>query len=244
MSDPLQLDRTDEVLVVFAKAAIAGRSMTRLGETIGDDRAAELYAGFMADIAELVADVADRAEGAAVVAHAGRGEHESFAPFRRRDFDFVDQGGGDLGARLDRIVGRCFEAGAERVAVVGSDSPTLRRRHFRQMREALESADVAFGPSFDGGYYLVGLERPLPELFDRIDWSTPRVLHQSLERARGAEVLCELLEFWYDIDTFDDLRRLRTHVLEYLAERDGEAPPETATLLRQMDREGIFAESS
>ena len=91
----------------------------------------------------------------------------------------------------------------------------------------LGSQDVVFGPSFDGGYYLVGLGEIREEvaaaeevIFEAISWSSVRVLEQSWQRARQDGLLCELLSFWYDVDTFEDLKILRFHLKEYLAKRD------------------------
>ena len=111
--------------------------------------------------------------------------------------------------------------------VLGSDSPTLSTAHLHTARLTLHRCDVVFGPAFDGGYYLVGLadipaEAPAPEseIFDDIDWSSPRVMEQSWRRTTQHGLLCELLGYWYDIDTFEDLQRAKFHLFEYLASRD------------------------
>jgi glycosyltransferase A (GT-A) superfamily protein (DUF2064 family) len=99
-----------------------------------------------------------------------------------------------------------FADGFERVVLVDSDSPTLPIALLEAANDGLATHDVTIGPSADGGYYLLGLRAPQPRLFNRIEWSTPRVRAQTVERAAGLR-MHELPE-WYDIDTVEDLARL------------------------------------
>ena len=66
-------------------------------------------------------------------------------------------------------------------------------------------ADIVLGPCYDGGYYLVGMRKPHPELFRNIPWSTENVLSVTLERARRLGLNVKLLSIWNDLDTFEDL---------------------------------------
>jgi rSAM/selenodomain-associated transferase 1 len=117
---------------------------------------------------------------------------------------------GDLGHRINHCFLRALEEGADAVVVVGSDSPTLPpwlvATAFRQLR----LHDVVIGPSTDGGYYLIGLRQPRPELFVDIAWGSERVFAQTLERIRQRRepMRTALLPRWYDVDEVDDLRRL------------------------------------
>ena len=72
--------------------------------------------------------------------------------------------------------------------------------------------DVVFGPSLDGGYYLVGTTRPRSGIFTGVPWSTPQVLARTLDRVEAAGITPAMLPPWYDVDTPDDLRFLRTHL--------------------------------
>ena len=74
---------------------------------------------------------------------------------------------------------------------------------------ALEAHDVVIGPAYDGGYYLIGLRRPRPDLFAGIDWSTERVLAQTVDRVHKAGLSAFYLPFWYDVDTANNLKRLQ-----------------------------------
>jgi glycosyltransferase A (GT-A) superfamily protein (DUF2064 family) len=96
------------------------------------------------------------------------------------------------------------------VVIVGSDSPSLPADRLRTAVHLLRSGGVdgVIGPSEDGGYYLLGLHVPCPELFVGVAWSTERVLAETLERAARAGRRLAVLAPWYDVDTMADLRRL------------------------------------
>jgi uncharacterized protein len=119
------------------------------------------------------------------------------------------QGEGDLGARmLGAIAGR-FAAGAAKVLVIGTDCPDLDPALLATAFAQLDRADAVLGPAADGGYYLVGMKRPIPELFQGIPWSTPATLSATLARAGAAGVSVALLDERRDIDTAADWRAWR-----------------------------------
>lgn len=208
-------------VVMFAKAPVPGTVKTRLAAAIGDEPAADLYSAFIDDIADTVA----RTDARRVVAHTGDAAHPGFARLRELAFDFVRQADGDLGARLDAAIRQQIEH-SDHVVVIGSDSPTLHPEHIAEAVLALRMRPVVLGPSFDGGYYLVAVRSewfretaPAGEihpLFRDIQWSTGNVLGQTLRRCRELSCLCDLMAFWYDVDTIEDLDLLRTHLLDYL----------------------------
>ncbi|MFB6265321.1 MAG: TIGR04282 family arsenosugar biosynthesis glycosyltransferase [Bradymonadaceae bacterium] len=238
------MDVADEAAVVFAKPAVAGEVKTRLARDIGDRAATSLYRAFLRDTAACVERVVDRA--GRILAHAGEADHPSFDPFREHDFVFIDQGQGDLGERMRRGFDRCFRAGAERVTALGADSPTLPPRTVARGFEALRSGDVdaAVGPSFDGGYYLLALDEPRFDLLEGIPWSTPEVLARTCRRAADRGLRCQLLAFWYDVDTFADLRRLRTHLIDcdpHIERTDG---AETAEAVEKLVQRGVLESAS
>jgi hypothetical protein len=100
----------------------------------------------------------------------------------------------------------------DRVVIIGSDSPTLPREHVTAAFERLRQADVVLGPATDGGYYLVGMRGRCWPIFEGIEWSTPTVLADTIDRVRQAGAKLALLPPWYDVDTAADLHLLRGHV--------------------------------
>lgn len=124
--------------------------------------------------------------------------------------DVIAQRGGDLGQRMANVFEDVFRLGARSVVVIGSDLPDLPPALLQEAVAALRRRNdtVVLGPASDGGYYLIGMNRPRPELFAGIDWSTPRVLAQTVDRLKAQHARLVLLSPWTDLDTPADLRRL------------------------------------
>ena len=96
--------------------------------------------------------------------------------------------------------------------LIGSDSPSLPPPYISNAFEALSDVDIVLGPSVDGGYYLVGMNRDVTEIFTGIDWSMPQVLRQTLDIMHRQNIRYHLLPPWYDVDTLDDLQMLVGHL--------------------------------
>jgi hypothetical protein len=116
------------------------------------------------------------------------------------------QSGDDLGARMVDAFARAFARGARRVAIVGTDVPGVSSETVDEALTALDTADVVIGPAQDGGYYLLALRVPRPELFTGIAWSTPTVCGETLLRAAAFALAVRRLPSRRDIDTLEDLR--------------------------------------
>jgi len=112
---------------------------------------------------------------------------------------------GNLGMRMHTAFLRAFQDGCTRVVLVGTDIPGLRKHHLQEAFEMLGEKDVVLGPSTDGGYWLVGMNRPL-NIFERISWGTDTVLDQTLKEVRKRNLLPHLSEPLTDVDTIEDLR--------------------------------------
>lgn len=126
------------------------------------------------------------------------------------DVDVLAQHSGDLGMRLAGAFEDLFRLGAAAAVIVGSDLPDLPPAIVRQAADILGRPGdrVVIGPALDGGYYLVGLKAPHRGLFAGIDWGSPAVLGQTLDRARTLGLPVELLPPWADVDDPTDLQRL------------------------------------
>ena len=195
-------------LGIFAKQPVPGMVKTRLGAEIGHDAAAALYAAFQRDLLFRTRETAERR----VLAWAPLGA-DAEAYFRGVTFpgDILwPQPEGMLGERLLRFFQEFLLRGP--VVVIGTDSPTLPVELIKQALESLQNVDAVLGPATDGGYYLIGQSKPVPQLFTNIDWSSPDVLRQTIERLRSAGGSFELLAPWYDVDTLADVKFLRGHI--------------------------------
>jgi len=201
-----------DVLVIFAKAPRPGKVKTRMTPPLTPTQAAQLYEASLRD----VVNRARRARGDVRLFHD---PHPESAEYFREAFPALplhEQRGNDLGERLAGAFDLLFSHGAERVAIVGADSPTLPLPFIAQAFLRLEGAEAVLGPTTDGGYYLVGIRnRAWPAasaLFRGVDWSTDAVFRQTLENASGVALPLAVVEEWYDLDGFADLALAWEHV--------------------------------
>ena len=129
------------------------------------------------------------------------------------------QSDGDLGERLAAATADLLAAGHAGAVLVNSDGPTLPRSILRAAADAVRSGDnVVLSPALDGGYALIGLSKPHPEVFAGIPWSTAGVYRMTLQRARESALAVTNVPSWYDVDDLASLRVLQ-------AELDGSPPP-------------------
>jgi hypothetical protein len=192
-----------QALIVFVKYPEPGTVKTRLMPALGAETAAELYRALCEEV--LQATVPRPGEYERLVFFA---PPEAAVAVRAwlPGVRVFPQAGADLGARMAAAFARAFERGAERVALIGTDAPAVSRQTVLDALAALDDADVVLGPAEDGGYYLLALGRPRPELFEGVSWSTATVLDETVARAEGAGLRSRLLARLGDIDTLEDLR--------------------------------------
>jgi rSAM/selenodomain-associated transferase 1 len=192
-------------LLIVAKRPMPRQTKTRLCPPLLHEQAAQLYECFLRDTLDVVRAVPDITRYIAYLPHDESEYFRQLAP----DFDLTPQVGESLGERLDNALTRCLSDGYERAVIMGSDSPTLPAEYVAQAFNRLDDADVTLGPCDDGGYYLIGLKRPQPRLLREVRMSTPHVLRDTLALANEAGSRVALLPTWYDVDTLQELQRLR-----------------------------------
>lgn len=199
-----------QALFVMAKQPKAGHVKTRLCPPLTPETAARLYECFLSDVLDLVASVPGVDP---VVAFSPPEAHGEFVRLTSGRFQLLRQAGADLGARLENMFRVLFRQGYQRVAAVSTDSPDLPMQYLADAFARLEEAPVVLGPCPDGGYYLIGLSRLIPELFRNMPWSTEQLLRETEARAQrlGANVM--RLPEWHDVDTTADLDRLMRDLL-------------------------------
>ncbi len=124
--------------------------------------------------------------------------------------ELVPQRGDTLGDRMHNVFAHLFARGYSGVVMIGSDVPTLPPAYVEQAFDSLRDrrTGVVIGPASDGGYYLIGLSGPSPELFASVPWSTPEVLSVTLRTAETLRLSVALTPEWYDVDDLADLRRV------------------------------------
>jgi uncharacterized protein len=189
---------------IFAKAPVAGRVKTRLVPAVGAEGAVRLAMALLEDTLEALLAHGRAAPVLAV---------DNVAAFQGRGLPMVEQGTGDLGERLERVLGRGL-ARAPVALVVGSDTPGFPAPLLEEAFSALERADAVLTPAEDGGFTLLGLRRCPPGLLRGLPWSKPETLRatEARLRARGLGVL--RTRPWFDVDGPADLARLRVELSE------------------------------
>ena len=182
---------------------------TRLMTHCSAEEAAALYRAFVLDSAAvLAASAAELKVIAYTPADAGPELRQWLAA--TGDFAWVPQPDGDLGQRLDQLMRWSFDHGAGRTAIIGSDTPSLPPAYIDQALDLMEEREVVIGPSTDGGYYLIGQQTGERPVFAGVDWSSGRVLEQTLSKLGGCSL--GLLPSWYDVDTAPEAGFLKVHL--------------------------------
>jgi len=192
----------------MAKAPRPGTVKTRLCPPLLATEAAALYRCFLLDKIAAVRALSGARPVVAYTPDEARAEFGALAP----DFGLVAQRGPDLGARLQITLASLLAAGHPGAIAVDSDTPTLPREFLQQAVDCLArpGPDVVLGPTEDGGYYLIGVRAAHRALFDGVPWSTSAVLDVTLRHAASAGLETVCMPAWFDVDTPDDLRRLRS----------------------------------
>ena len=201
----------DSALVVFAKAPIPGQVKTRLCPPLTPDEAATIHGSFVLDTLERTRTAVSkfRLPVDRYLACAPSATLPFFKILEERQaVQLLDQGGDDLGGRMNRVFDMLFARGYARVIIVGTDVPSLPLERYQQAVQLLDCCDAVLGPALDGGYYLIGLKKAAPSLFDDVPWSTDRVLAITKEKAGQLKLSVDFLPEWRDIDTIGDLKAL------------------------------------
>ncbi len=186
----------------MAKAPRAGKVKTRLQPPLSAEEAASLNVCFLRDTAENIAAVANEGGAQGLICYTPVGDEAAFDGLLPEGFALIAQRGDGFGERLLRAAEDILSCGFGAVCLIDSDSPTLPSSALRTaVSELVRPGErVVVGPSDDGGYYLIGMKRAEPHVFERITWSTERVYAETIERAREAGMELVELPKWYDVD--------------------------------------------
>lgn len=187
-------------LLVFAKYPEPGRVKTRLAQSVGAERATELYRTMAETVVEQVLPTDHDYDMTLCFDPPER--EKDFRQWLPHIMNWIPQTDGDLGQRLRSAFSDAFAQGRQRVIAIGTDcihiDPPLLRHAFK----GLTDHDVVIGPASDGGYYLIGLKADRPQLFEDISWSTEVVFQETIERAKSVGLSIKTLAVLSDIDTW------------------------------------------
>lgn len=193
-------------LLIFLKYPAPGQVKTRLASELGNEAAAEIYRASV----ELTLSRLEFFRRESVICVDPPEAVEKTRQWLEGSWQLCAQQGATLGDRLKAATRQAFAEGAKRVIVIGTDSPWLFPADIARAFETLEGADIALGPTEDGGYYLIGLSKDMPLVFDGIAWSSPTVFDETLARAQALQLRVRPLERGYDLDYAADVERFVT----------------------------------
>lgn len=183
-------------LVLFARFPVAGACKTRLIPALGAEGAAALHRHLTERTVGIL-----RQSGCQVTLAFTGADQGDFVQWLGTEVTFVKQVDGDLTAKLMA----CLEPAP--VIFFGADTPDLAAEHVHAAIAALQTHEVVIGPADDGGYYLIGMRRALPDLLTDMPWSTDQVLPETLARLDRLGIAPLLLETLSDCDRPEDLLR-------------------------------------
>lgn len=198
-------------MLLFSRYPVPGKAKTRLIPEIGEERAALLHRR-MTEHTVCTLRSAREMLGASdlelSICCTGASLKE-FSKWLGQDLNYVSQPAGNLGMRLLKGFETAFSKGSKRTIAVGCDIPGLTQEILLKGIDALYEHDIVIGPTTDGGYYLIGMTSPRPELFADILWGTEHVYRQTLDAAKLLGLTVAELPMLYDIDMPADLSVIR-----------------------------------
>lgn len=231
------LPPASSAIIVFAKAPVAGQVKTRLCPPLTPDEAASLHGS-------LVLDILERCQSLKGYDHILAGTPSLHHPFFRAmearfKIPVWDQQGEDLGARMAGVFKQALGAPYRSVVVIGTDIPGINGPLLTAAVKGLQDHDVVLGPTVDGGYYLIGLRSPVPDLFENIPWSTDQVYARTKQKIQELGLSLKILPTLRDLDTVEDLhlfiREAKDRQSQTFSSRTKNVLQELATRLTNRD---------
>ena len=192
-------NNSKNVLLIFIKNPEKGNVKTRLAESIGEEKALNVYHKLLQVTYEATCSLECRRQ----VWYSSYIDNDDIWP--SDEYDKQLQNGKDLGERMKNAFKQSFSNGYEKAVIIGSDCAEMTEQIIEQAFEHLDENEVVVGPSQDGGYYLLGMRDFYPALFEDVNWSTSSVFKQTVKRIENLKLSMQLLPMLNDIDTIEDL---------------------------------------
>ncbi|NEP81957.1 MAG: glycosyltransferase [Okeania sp. SIO3B3] len=193
-------------LIIFTRYPEPGKTKTRLIPALGAEGAANLQGQMTETTVKKANKLFDLMSLSVEVRFVG-GDLQLMKNWLGSDLKYQEQGMGDLGERMARAFQSAFNQGMKSAIIIGIDCPSLTPEIILQAFTKLTQSDVIIGPATDGGYYLIGLRKITPELFQGINWGTSEVLSKTVAIAQSLKLIIDYLPKLSDIDRPEDLEK-------------------------------------
>ena len=185
-------------VIVFVKNPELGKVKTRLAATLGDEKALEIYNRLLDYTRDVLIKVRDTKKYVFYSSFIDEGDS-----WQNDIFEKKLQVKGGLGEKITKALKSIFEI-CDQVVIIGSDCPQLTPDHIEMAFDKLQKHNIAIGPSHDGGYYLLGMDRFYSDIFQDINWSTDTVFQETLQKVESSGLTSYILETLSDIDYEED----------------------------------------
>lgn len=200
----------NRAVIIMAKVPVVGKVKTRLQSVLSPDKCAELASVFLLDTIKKAKTVCENV----ILAFSPIDKRKLLENIVSTEIILIEQKGENLGERMSNAFEFALEEDSA-VVMIGTDSPTFPANYITEAFESLEKdAEIVLGKAKDGGFYLIGLRKPIPKLFDEIAWSSSVVFEQITRNIKnlGIEKL-KLIPEHYDVDTPDDFLIMKNEIL-------------------------------
>ncbi len=197
-----------QLLIIFTKFPEPGKTKTRLSPALGKAAAADCQRQMTEHVLAQAQQLTHQ-DAIDLQIHYHGANLSTLRAWLGPRLTYCAQSGENLGQRMARAFFLNFQKGYNRIILIGSDCPDISPAILRSAITTLRPVDLVLGPATDGGYYLIGLHQPHPELFTEVDWGSNKVLAQTITHANHLNLSISQLEALHDIDTPSDLQHFR-----------------------------------
>jgi rSAM/selenodomain-associated transferase 1 len=200
----------NRAVIIMAKVPVVGTVKTRLQSVFSPEKCAELAAAFLLDSVKKAKTVCENV----ILAYSPDSQRKLLESIISDEIILVEQKGENLGEKMSNAFEFAFSENTA-VVMIGTDSPTFPADYITKAFEALEKdSEIVLGKAKDGGFYLIGLRKSIPKLFDEIAWSTPVVFEQISGNIKNLGIAkLKLIPEHYDVDTPVDFLMMKTEIL-------------------------------
>lgn len=198
-----------KAVIVFTRVPLPGQTKTRMMPYLSARQCANLHSCFLKDVKNACMDT----EADLFVCYTPEGKEGLLYPLLGEEVVYFPQEGEDLGERMCHAIESVLRKGYDACVLIGTDVPEIRAKHLIEAFAVLGiekvAKDVVFGPTVDGGYYLVGMKKPYKEVFEKQTYGRGNVLENTIRRLKDQKFKVGCIEQLQDMDTREDLQGYR-----------------------------------
>lgn len=189
-------------LIIFSRLPVGHETKTRLAAILSETQRAELHLAMWHDI---FTEALKLRSTDIYLYWTGSGDVKDYQEYIPPSFILRKQEGNNLGERMKNALREIFADGYKRAAIIGADIPSVRAGNIERAFDLLNDSDIVIGPSEDGGYWLIGMNKFIPDAFNVSSWGNSSVLSSTSENLTASNIAYSLAETLQDIDTPGDI---------------------------------------